>query len=136
MNLMPRHLKKCFCRHLKVLSAGLLLLLYITGSVQVESFHEILHATEASLHTAEQEMDPCHQAIYHDIAKEGCDHETHITAVKKCPLCHVVPVNAPGIAASQSFHPSQPPLDFNDFLIPADIKEIYNNLSARAPPIS
>ena len=136
MILAARNMTKGCRGRLKTLSASLLLLLYVMGSVQVESFHDTLHSFEQSLHSFEQEKDPCHRAIYHDSAKEGCDHKTHVTGVKNCPLCHVVPVNAQSIAASQTYQPTVVSVDFNHFSFSHHVKEIFTNLPSRAPPVS
>ena len=136
MILVARNMAKRLRGRLKALSAVLLLLLYVMGSVQVETFHETLHSFEKSLHSSDQEKDPCHRAIYHETNNEGCDHKTHVTAVKKCPLCHVVPFNAQGVAASQSFQPKDHSNDFNNFSFSHHVKEIFTDLPARAPPVS
>jgi hypothetical protein len=85
------------------LSATLLLLLYFIGNVEIQGFHDIVHSFERSLHTPAEEADPCHRAIYHDPSNDGCDHETHVRAVKQCPLCHVIPINVQHFEASNSF---------------------------------
>lgn len=83
-------------------SALLLLFLYFGGNVQLESFHQVFHSAEEG-HSAREEEDPCHRAIYHDSQNEGCEHKTHVTAVKNCPLCHVVPFNEQHLCISSSF---------------------------------
>ena len=85
------------------LAAAILLFLYIAGNVQLESFHQLFHSFHEITHSAQEEQDPCHRAIYHESKSEGCDHETHFTAVKNCPLCHVVPLNEQHLATSHSF---------------------------------
>jgi hypothetical protein len=136
MILAARNMTKSRRGRLETLFASLLLLLYVVGSVQFENFHDTLHSFEQSLHSFEQEKDPCHRAIYHYSGKEGCDHETHVTAVKNCPLCHVVPVNAQSIAASQTYQPTVVQIDFNQFIFSHHVKEIFTNLPSRAPPVS
>jgi len=119
----------------QVFSAWLLLLLYLTGNVQVETFHKVFHSFEQSLHSSDQEKDPCHRAIYHDSKQKGCDHKTHVTAVKKCPFCHIVPVKEKHIGINYVFESFSSPPDFSDFSVLTILVEIFPNLSARAPPI-
>src|SRR5688572_17696060 len=121
---------------LRIFSALLLLLLYLAGNVQVESFHKVFHSFEQALHSPDQEKDPCHRAIYHDSKQEACDHKTHVTAIKKCPLCHIVPLNEEHIAVSHIFESFSSPSDFEKFSFSILITELSGNLSARAPPIS
>jgi hypothetical protein len=121
---------------LRIFSALLLLLLYLAGNVQVESFHQVFHSFEQALHSSDQEKDPCHRAIYHDSKQEGCDHKTHFTAVKKCPLCHIVPLSEKHIAVSHSFESISSLSDFENFSFSIPATELSGNLSARAPPMS
>lgn len=132
---MIRKSNKTNAARIRVFSAAFLLLLYITGNVQFESFHQVFHSLEKSLHSSEQEKDPCHRAIYHDTKDEGCDHKTHVTAVKKCPLCHVVPFNDQYIFASTSFQSVPLQNNFDDSLFFVDILASFTNLPARAPPV-
>jgi hypothetical protein len=120
---------------MRIFSALLLLLLYLTGNVQVESFHKVFHSFEEALHSSDDEKDPCHRAIYHDSKQKGCDHKTHVTAVKKCPLCHIVPMNEKHIAVSHSFESFSSPPNFDQFSFSILVAEIPGSLSARAPPI-
>ena len=121
---------------LRIGSVLLLVFLYCAGNVQVESFHKIFHSFEQALHSFDQEKDPCHRAIYHDSKKEGCDHKTHVTAVKKCPLCHLVPLNEKHISVSHVFESFSAPDDFENFCFSVRIVELAENLCARAPPLS
>lgn len=93
MQLRNRKIGPSFSKRIRTFAATLLLFLYVLGNVQVESFHQVFHSLEKALHSSEQEKDPCHRAIYHDEKENGCDHDTHLTAVKTCPMCHVVPFN-------------------------------------------
>ena len=116
------------------ISAVFLLLLYFAGNVQFESFHDVIHSLEQSLHTAEQENDPCHRTIYHEVENDGCDHETHLTSVEQCPLCHVVPINIQHLEASHSFESLEQSNEFGDYS-PSDAV-VWNaiDIPARAPP--
>ena len=120
---------------LKMFSGILLLLLYLTGNVQVESFHEIFHSFEKALHSHEEEKDPCHRAIYHDEKEKGCEHKTHFTPIKKCPLCHVVPFNDQHVAVVESYiaTPSSEIYHFSRYAI--SLPTLHVTLPARAPPI-
>ena len=121
---------------MRIFSVLLLLLFYLTGNVQVESFHKVFHSFEQALHSSEEEKDPCHRAIYHDAKQKGCDHKTHVTAVKKCPLCHIVPLNEKHIAVSHSFESFSAPTNFEQLSTSIQVAEVSGGLSARAPPIS
>jgi hypothetical protein len=67
----------------------LLVLLYLIGSVQLESFHSLLHASEeTALHSSDKELDPCHISIYHQERDGACAHKTHVSGKHTCPLCH------------------------------------------------
>ena len=67
------------------------LLLYLAGTVELDSFHGLFHSNEEStLHSAQQEENSCHNAIYHQQKNNVCHHQSHITQLKKCPLCHIV----------------------------------------------
>lgn len=127
---------KSFLERLKTFSVTLLLLLYVAGNVQVETFHQFFHSLEKALHSTEQEKDPCHRAVYHDSKKDGCNHKTHITAVKKCPLCHVIPLNETHIATSNSFAFIGLPIIFNDLSLSFHVADTLIGLPARAPPVS
>ena len=120
---------------LRTTAAFLLLLLYVAGNVQMENFHHVFHSIEKALHSSEQEKDPCHRAIYHDSEAQGCDHKTHVTEVKKCPLCHVVPFNEQHLAASHSFESISISNHFDEYIISISADRNSSNLSARAPPV-
>ncbi len=117
------------------LSAVFLLLLYFAGNVQFETFHDVVHSLEQSLHTPEQEEDPCHRAIYHEVKSEGCDHETHFTAVEQCPLCHVVPINTQNFEASHSFESLELSNEFGEYKPISLAAWQFIELPARAPPV-
>ena len=116
--------------------ALLLLLLYLVGNVEVESFHKAFHSFEQALHSSQDEKDPCHRAIYHNSKQNSCDHKTHLTAVKKCPLCHLVPLNEKHIAVGHSFESFSSTPSFDQFFVAIQVAEISGGLSARAPPVS
>ena len=120
---------------LKTFSGVFLLFLYLAGNVQIESFHQLFHA-KAELHTAEHELDPCHRAIYHDADDDGCGHKTHLTEIKKCPLCHVVPPNGQHLGSSHSFKSFSLPTVFDDALSCVLVGEIFTSYSVRGPPLS
>ncbi len=117
------------------LSAAFLLLLYFAGNVQFEIFHSIVHSVEQSLHTPEQEEDPCHRTIYHELQDDGCDHETHLTSIEQCPLCHVVPISIQIFEGSHSFESLELPDEFGQYIpVNATVWEFFN-IPARAPPV-
>jgi hypothetical protein len=125
----------CKSHPLRFFSALVLLLLYLVGNVQLESFHKVFHSFEQALHSSDQEKDPCHRAIYHDSRQEGCDHKTHVTAVKKCPLCHITPLNEKHIAVTHAVEYFSSSQVFETVSLSISILEVAGNLSARAPPI-
>lgn len=120
----------------KTFAVGILLLLYIGGNVQVESFHQFFHSLEKAIHSSDAENDPCHRAIYHEATTDGCDHKTHFTAIKKCPLCHVVPINEQLATVTYIFESFAQNLLFDEQLISFVLPNGLTHLPARAPPIS
>ena len=63
-----------------------LLVLYALGSLPMEAVHRMFHAHAPTVvHTVKAEKDPCHRSLYH--RDKGCDHKTHVSSLKKCPLC-------------------------------------------------
>lgn len=114
-----------------------LLVIYLVGTVEISSFHALLHNTEnqAELHSADNEANGCHQSVYHNKQDLGCEHKTHIIANKKCDLCHL---------SLESFHfASIKPADY--FTISLDLPNIevetaitektFSLLPTRAPPV-
>jgi len=130
-----RYKKRNAVKGMKTLSGVFLLFLYLAGNVQIDGFHQLFHAKD-ELHSVEQELDPCHRAIYHDAEKDGCGHKTHLTEIKKCPLCHVVPHNAQHLSSSHSVESFSLPNIFDDASCAIHVGEIFNSLSARGPPLS
>jgi hypothetical protein len=126
---------KSFSLRLKAFAVPLLLFLYIAGNVQFESFHQIFHSFEEISHSIQEEQDPCHRTIYHDSKSEGCDHETHITAVKNCPLCHVVPFNEQHLSTSNSFISIFSPDLFHDYESEGNSAYPLIDLPTRGPPL-
>src|SRR5688500_20288559 len=120
---------------MRIFSASLLLLLYLAGNVQVESFHKVFHSFEQALHSSDEEKDPCHRAIYHDSKQEGCDHKTHVTEVKKCPLCHIVPLNDKHFAVTHVFESFSCPVNYESFSISILVFTVSAILAVRTPPV-
>jgi hypothetical protein len=66
----------------------LLLFLYLASSVQVDTLHHLVHPDDhIAIHSPENERDTCHQSIYHGGLNTGCEHKSHFSEFKKCPLC-------------------------------------------------
>lgn len=66
----------------------LLLALYSAAALKVDSFHELFHAQEiATLHSPQQESNPCHRSVYHQESQKGCTHKSHLSENDKCSLC-------------------------------------------------
>jgi hypothetical protein len=110
--------------------------LYVVGNVQFESIHQVFHSLETTHHSWEQEKDPCHRAIYHESTGDGCDHNTHFTAVKNCPLCHVVPANEQLLIDSKIPGRHRLVAIFDEKSNLNLIGSVINYLPARAPPLS
>lgn len=74
----------------------LFLFLYLAGTVQVDSLHDLVHPEDfVTLHSPEQERDTCHQSIYHSGLNHGCEHKSHVSEFNKCSVCDY---------AAHSFH--------------------------------
>jgi hypothetical protein len=113
-----------------------LLVLYVAGSVEFEAFHQLKHAKdELVLHSAKNELDPCHRTLFHQKAEEGCDHKSHVVEDDRCPLCilagHYEVVTLPHqYLGNESHHSKYNSLHAISFNLLIDYK-----LPARAPPI-
>lgn len=119
------------------LAAGLLVLLYIAGHVEFEAIHHELHGEEAHVtHTAADEQDACHVAIYHYSSESGCHHKAHITSEKKCPLCHLF--NSVDKVVSQTTLSEKPFLKQESITWHSCIAAVANILHtpSRAPPVA
>lgn len=116
----------------------LLLVIYLVGTVEINSVHAIFHQTDnqSELHSAVNESNGCHQWVYHNNKNQDCEHKAHLVANKNCPLCHL---------SLQSFHYACiKPADYfsisielpNGDVYAAAIGEIFSLLPGRAPPIA
>ena len=82
-------------KHTKALSsifAVLLFTIYLSADL-INSLHSsILHnKVEEEVCTIDTEDDACHQAIYHNIVTESCEHDSHlIPQIVDCNLCSIV----------------------------------------------
>jgi hypothetical protein len=75
------------------LSILLLIVFYVTGNIQFEGIHQLIHAHKTAVateHSTEQEKDPCHRSIHHGDKEKGCNHHSHILFADKCDLCDVI----------------------------------------------
>ena len=77
--------------------------IYLSADL-INSLHSsILHnKVEEEVCTIDNEDDACHQAIYHNVVAESCEHDAHIIPqIVDCELCsvvlnrHVLPQNNP-----------------------------------------
>lgn len=67
---------------------GFLILLYLTGSLQLDSIHRLIHKhDDRSVHTIELEQNACHRSVFHQNTENSCNHPTHFSELKKCPWC-------------------------------------------------
>ena len=74
----------------KTLSVAVMLLLYVTGSIQTGYLHQLLHPGEIALnHSPKLEQDPCHRSMYHGL-DTGCRHEFHLEKKHSCTFVHAV----------------------------------------------
>lgn len=114
-----------------------LLVVYLMGTVELNAFHSFLHSSEdqAKIHSAANELNGCHQSIYHNKKEKSCEHKTHVVGNKKCALCQL---------SFQSFHffTARSIGYFSLFSRPAAgeiaiviTKNDYTHLSPRAPPL-
>ena len=112
------------------------ILLYIIGSVEIESIHGLSHESDhAEIHTIESESDPCHVSLYHQERSGACDHEAHISKNNTCSFCDA------------QLHQSHLFLSLNGDLAPLTITDTTSEcvqdlfsetlpcLRGRAPPI-
>jgi cell division protein FtsL len=124
-----------FKKHLAKGLTLLLLVLYAIGSLQIESFHRLLHAhDEAALHSPEQEENDCHRLVFHNQSKGDCKHKSHVTELKKCPLCQIT------VQQDQLAHticgPCTPSVENQSIILAAEVLvcETRLHLPSRAPP--
>ena len=67
----------------------MMILLYLAGSLQIDSFHKLIHKHQREVsHTPEVESNGCHVALFHNQGKGSCAHPTHFSEDKKCPWCY------------------------------------------------
>ena len=111
-----------------------LVIVYLLGAFQSTSIHHFVHGESVELHSETNELDACHQAIYHH--SQECGHKLHLSKSEQCSLCHLV-------FHSESFLPE------NSFSLGSDNRVVVvsscysfivdgtvSNLSARAPPLA
>jgi len=67
-----------------------LLILYLVGVVEISPIHSSIHSeNDKELHSAPNEENACHQAVYHNRTEDSCKHKSHIVELKNCSLCHL-----------------------------------------------
>ena len=112
-----------------------LALLYTAGSLQIDSIHRLIHKhSEREKHTPEQERNACHRVVYHNQSQGACEHPTHFSESKKCPLCNGTTSQAALISAGQQVTGIlAAPLPARTILQSAS-REHPALLPARAPP--
>lgn len=115
----------------KLATAIFFLLIYGLGAIEVAGIHEALHAED---HTEALEKDPCHRSVFHQ-TKDSCEHPTHITAQKKCYLCHLIFQNDEWASSVDSL--SSTFLTSVDFTVDDPSTVCSNSIvrSGRAPPV-
>lgn len=76
---------------LQSMVAAVILIVYATGAISIDFLHHVVHDHyDQAAHTEVLEQDPCHRALFHNDAADGCDHNAHFTAAEKCKFSHVV----------------------------------------------
>ncbi len=85
-----RKIVRNFLQHTACWGNVLLLFLYVVGTSNIGSLHTFFHEHEvADLHSEQNEVDPCHIALYHQDRPGGCEHDMHLEEVNTCSLCDV-----------------------------------------------
>ena len=117
----------------KALASILLLALYLASGTGYELFHE--HQSFLS-HSAEEENDPCHRAIYHVEKDNACKHEWHLSKNEKCGDCYLL-FHADQIIVRSSIAQSVN-IAFNIKVVLAlpNLQEIFLYHPSRAPPLT
>ena len=115
----------------------LLALLYTAGSLQIDSLHRLIHQHgERTLHTPEQEQDPCHRVVFHHQTKGACEHPTHFSESKKCPLCHGTPAQAAIPGEVFQLTRSHQVRTNSAIYLYVELEKSRTLLPARAPPVN
>ncbi|MFM7193844.1 MAG: hypothetical protein ACKO3B_09630 [Bacteroidota bacterium] len=113
-----------------------LAVLYSAGSLQIDSLHRLLHQHgERALHTPEQEQNPCHRVVFHDQPQGSCEHPTHFSESKKCPLCQGAPTHTALKPVIVAFEPAAVAFVHTTVSDRADATNDRTLLPARAPPV-
>lgn len=114
-----------------------LALLYTAGSLQIDSLHRLIHQHgERTLHTPEQEQNACHRVVFHNQLQGACEHPTHFSESKKCPLCHGTPAQAAVLARTLEVSISYGVRTHCAGYLMADHEKNRILLPARAPPVT
>lgn len=113
--------------------AIILMLMYVAGTVEVDSIHSLIHSEGiAGLHSAKNEADPCHQTIYHNL--KGCHHKSHVIQADKCPMCQISLHNNQFGAKRLAFEGITSSVVIPQHFTGSFISEIVTESSSRAPP--
>jgi hypothetical protein len=114
----------------------LLLLMYITGTSQLELVHSLAHDHVSLIsHSQEQEEDPCHRLIYHNDVENGCGHDSHLIVTDKCHMCDLTLHCVQSLISSVTIDP--PAVGDAEFVIYNADEASYRAIisSSRAPPV-
>ena len=123
----------------KVLLTGgmfFLVLIYLAGPVQFNVFHDLFHESEhEDLHSAANEREACHQAVYHHAKEGSCHHKTHLIANNKCSLCHLI-VHAPQLLSDDVLAGGQAHTSLQQISLYQSYPFLFSPLlPSRAPPV-
>jgi len=118
------------------MNCGILLLAgYLAGNA-VYGFIHLLHGHQTLIsHSADQEKDPCHRAIYHFEKENICKHNSHVATKEKCDQCYIF------FHSDQMFvrNPAIPSDDFefviSGVLTPTLLSDVSLHHPSRAPPL-
>lgn len=114
----------------------LFVVLYLLTSFRIADLHRFTHDADHTVdHSPTEERNPCHQTLYHQVAK-ACKHKFHLTQDKSCSLCDAI------------VHPAHifEPISENESVIlpatdvfvalPSFIESVTYTSSDRGPPLA
>ena len=117
----------------KAVTLILPLALYVASGTGNGLFHG--HQSFVS-HSAEEENDPCHRAIYHVEKDSACKHESHFSKNEKCCDLHLLSRHADQIVVRSSLTQF---VDSNSVIKTVltfpHMEEVFLHHPSRAPPL-
>ena len=107
--------------------------LYLISSTELSSIHELIHADEHVSHSASDESNACHRAVYHN-QKDACSHKSHISAKAKCSLCDHIPATDATLHQPETYQAVSIVENPDTHIFSSPAVCITVQLPARAPP--